>query len=481
MADQPRAIGRLVFTLLACFLLPCAAALGAAPDWQGTHDRLVARLRALEGREGAFGPAYRPLYHAALGWYEAWGGRNSDPVDDNMVSPEKYASELAGALENGRNFFADHPGASFPLAFERTLPSGQTVTCNYWLNLPAGFPETGKTYPLIVGLHGSGWLGHKISFVRGNGPGQPFFSVTPIDQAGPWQIDFLNAYLDELEAMLPIDHDRIYLEGHSLGAMATWEWAMANPERFAAISPRDGEGEPYRAVRLKNVPAWVIHGEKDDVIASGFAEEMITALRACGGTAKYSLLPGAPHNLPKDFDQAAVISWYLQHSRSHEPPGLDPREDLQLNDAGVSQWKVIGVPGGIYWKSAVLGTPGRDWGLRPPAGPLFKRIQSKGQLVGEPVRRLYDHSSTDSSLWLAAPPALQAEAAADPAAVPLPARREARFYFQGSYREGLRHARAVSAELQAEGKPVSGRIWVTQLSLWGNTPRGIAEFWVELR
>jgi hypothetical protein len=451
------------------------------PGWQQQHDQLVARLRAVQARAGDFGPAYAPLYRAAIGWYEAWGGRNPDPVDENMVSPEQYASGLATALEHGENFIAENPGALLPLAFERTLPSGKAVACNYWLALPRGFPEAGKMYPLLVGLHGSGWLGHKISFVRGKEPGGELFGVTPIDQAGPWQLDFLNAYLDELEAILPIDRDRVYLEGHSLGAMATWEWALNNPERFAAISPRDGIGEPYRAIRLKYVPAWVIHGEKDDVIYSGYAEEMISAIRASGGTAKYSLLPGAPHNVPRDFDQASVVRWYLQHARSHELAAPDPRDALGLGESGFSHYELITVPGGTYWKSAAVGAPTGKRESRPAEWPLFKKIQDHGLLVNSPIRQLFDHSETELTLWLEAPAALQGQAAADPSAASVPARKVARFYFRGPYRDGLDLAKAIAAELQAGGAAPSGRVWVTQLSLWQNSARGIAEYWVELR
>jgi pimeloyl-ACP methyl ester carboxylesterase len=70
-------------------------------------------------------------------------------------------------------------------------------------------------------------------------------SVTPILEGSRWELPFLNAYLDELVKTLPVDADRVTVGGHSLGAMATWSWAMANPERFAAINPEDGVGEPY--------------------------------------------------------------------------------------------------------------------------------------------------------------------------------------------------------------------------------------------
>ncbi|HEY5079411.1 MAG TPA: hypothetical protein VII43_06170, partial [Opitutaceae bacterium] len=271
MRILPLALSRALLAVALC----TAAAADPAPgqSWQQQHDALVARLRALKDKAGAFGPAYGAIYAATIPWYETWGGRNDKKVDDNMVSPEAYAAELADALEHGRNYIEEHPGSQWPLVFEKTLAGGKVVKCNYWLALPAGFPKEGQSFPLIVGLHGSGWLGHKISFVRGKDAGGSTFGVVPIDEAAPWQLDFLNAYLDELESILPVDKDRVYLEGHSLGAMATWEWALSNPERFAALSPRDGVGEPYRAIRLRNVPAWVVHGEKDDVIYPAYAEQ----------------------------------------------------------------------------------------------------------------------------------------------------------------------------------------------------------------
>ena len=83
---------RFVLALLLLGLLAEGSCLSADPappsDWSRRHDELVLRLRGLAGKEGAFGPAYRPLYHAAIGWYELWGGRDPAPVDADMVSPE---------------------------------------------------------------------------------------------------------------------------------------------------------------------------------------------------------------------------------------------------------------------------------------------------------------------------------------------------------------------------------------------------------
>ncbi len=177
-----------------------AMAAHGADDWQDQHDHLVARLRALEPIAGHWGPAYGALYRVALPWYERWGGNPRHDVDDWMMPPEQYAAEFADALEHGRNFLAENPQALVPLVFTAPRPDGGTFEANYWITLPSGFPGEGQTYPLIISLHGSGWLGHKLSFVRRarkDPSGGRTFTVTPIDEAGPWQIDFLNAYLDE--------------------------------------------------------------------------------------------------------------------------------------------------------------------------------------------------------------------------------------------------------------------------------------------
>jgi hypothetical protein len=477
---QATLLGLLLGIVLSC---PLYGAQETSPSaaWRETHDRLVERLRKLLVKENEFGPAYKPLYHAALPWYELWGGRDSKPVDDDMVSPETYAAELAAALEQGRNYFAENPSALFPLVFRKALPDGKEVAANYWLSLPAGFPEEGRSFPLIVGLHGSGWLGHKISFKRGGGPPGRTFAVTPIDMGGPWKIDFLNAYLDELLAILPVDRNRVYVEGHSLGAMATWEWALDNPERFAAISPRAGIGEPYRASRLKNVPSWVIHGEKDDVIPTGFADQMVTALQAQGSGVRYTIIPGGVHNMPRDLDETQVVDWYLKQVRSPLPVPADPRDELGLNDAGYSPWEVIAVPETPSWRSSAPKTSTPE-GIRGALAQLFRKAHERGEWVDAPFRLELDGDTQLSVLWLAIPHILHEAGPPDPSIVAFPATKVVRFYFRGERQKALDHLQSIRAEVEAAGHPLTGRIWITPLSIWWlQGPGGISEYWCETR
>ena len=472
--------------LLFCLLsLPTAGAVpGAADqnDWQRQHDDLVGRMRALVGKKNAFGPAYEPLFHSALRWYEEWGGKPRHEVDDWMVPPETYAAELAEALEHGRNPFTENPGALWPLVFEAQV-AGREFRANYWLTLPAGFAEPGRTFPLVISLHGSGWLGHKISFVRKSGKDPSaggVFTVTPIDEGGPWQIDFLNAYLDELLRMLPSDRDRIYVEGHSLGAMATWEWAMANPERFAAISPRSGSGEPFRAVRLKHVPSWVIHGADDDVVPAGLADQMVTALQACGACVKYSVLSGVPHNMPPDLDERQVVDWYLHQTRSREAAPADPRDGLGLTDAGFSHWEKVAQPAGQFWVSAPV--PLTDFEAQRAALPaLFRKAHDQKETVDASIVQKLDVRTNAVTLWLPVPKSLRTSGNLDATAVARPATQCVRFYFRGETRQALAHLASLKAEVGAAGLHLSEEVWITPLSLWRETAGYIAEYRMEIK
>ena len=477
MASAALSLGRVVALASLVCCLARAADAPVTSAWQQTHDRLVGRLSALESKEGLFGGAYRPLFHAALPWYARWGGRNPNPVDVDMVAPEIYAAELAESLEQGRNYFAENPAALFPLAFRRVTPDGQTFEANYWLNLPAGFPAPGSTYPLVIGLHGSGWMAHKISFKRGSGGSGPTFAVVPIDMAGPWKIDFLNAFFAELMAILPVDANRVYLEGHSLGGMATWEWALSNPEHFAAISPEAGIGEPYRAARLRNIPAWAIHGEMDDVVPNGYADQMVSALQAVGAPVRYTLIKGGGHNMPADLDRKQILEWYLRQTRSALPVPPDPRDALGLNGDGFSKSELVSRPATPAWNTGPVDVLKQET-LWKAASGLFQKAHDRRDWVDAPVRAQMDPATHLATLWLAVPAELHASGPSDPSVTTLPAARFYRFYFRGEANRALEHAASERALLSAAGHATTGDLWITDLAIWHNRTESVGECWI---
>ncbi len=75
----------------------------------------------------------------------------------------------------------------------------------------------------------------------------PFIVVSPQSDEGGWDPDALNALLDEVIAQYHVDEERVYVTGFSMGGFGTWTLAEAHPERFAAIAPICGGGNPELA------------------------------------------------------------------------------------------------------------------------------------------------------------------------------------------------------------------------------------------
>ena len=78
-----------------------------------------------------------------------------------------------------------------------------------------------------------------------------------------WKPESLGKLLDEVTAKHRVDKDRIYVTGLSMGGYGTWKLAAAYPDRFAAIIPICGGGDPKTAEKIKHLPIWVFHGAKD--------------------------------------------------------------------------------------------------------------------------------------------------------------------------------------------------------------------------
>lgn len=207
----------------------------------------------------------------------------------------------------------------------------RTVRLNYLLHLPRGYgtnPE--KEWPLIFFLHGMGERGDDLELIKLHGIPKvleqrddlPFIVVSPqCSRDSIWTVDIqaLNGLLDEVITKYAVDTDRIYLTGLSMGGFGTWRFATTYPERFAAIAPVCGGGEPARASRLKDVPAWVFHGAKDSVVPLSASEEMVDGLKACGGNVRFTVYPDAEHDSwTQTYDDPELYKWFLQHRRQRE-------------------------------------------------------------------------------------------------------------------------------------------------------------------
>jgi predicted peptidase len=197
------------------------------------------------------------------------------------------------------------------------------------LYLPAGFRVHGaERYPLLVFLHGSAESGIDLEKLKVHGLPKilatrrdfPFVVASPQTPTPLRPLDplTLNAMLDELLARLPIDRDRVYLTGISMGGSMSYRWASESPGRFAAVVPVSGSWAPEDACRLKDLPIWAFHGAKDHSVPVERDDAVIKAINACGGHARISIDPEGDHDDPywsAVYGNQELYDWLLKQRR----------------------------------------------------------------------------------------------------------------------------------------------------------------------
>jgi predicted peptidase len=199
----------------------------------------------------------------------------------------------------------------------------------YVLFVPYGY-RGDKPYPLILFLHGLGECGtdgHKQAAV-GLGPAVRrraktfgFITIFPQAQHRTWQADSEDArralaILAEVEKEYRVDPRRVYLTGLSMGGYGTWSLAAKYPDRWAAIAPVCGGGNPANAARIKDLPCWCFHGAADRTVPASNSRQMVEALRAAGGHPRYTEYPGVGHNSwDRAYGTDELYDWLSQHHR----------------------------------------------------------------------------------------------------------------------------------------------------------------------
>jgi len=240
-------------------------------------------------------------------------------------------------------YFADHPPARMEkLTFER---AGQEIEALVWL--PPDF-DPGKAYPLMLDIHGGPHgvfreafyplcqIGATNGYVvlepnpRGSSAyGLEFALAVHRDWAGEDYGDIMAA-LDEVLRRPYLDPEEVVVHGSSYGGYMT-SWAVGQTDRFKAAviaapvtalasfygtsdigvpfgdvqfggapdEARDWYTEHSPVAYAANVrtPVLLVHGEADDRVPIGQAEQFFVALKRLGKTVEFVRLPGAGHSL----------------------------------------------------------------------------------------------------------------------------------------------------------------------------------------
>jgi predicted peptidase len=199
------------------------------------------------------------------------------------------------------------------------------VTMKYLLYLPKDYQQK-PAWPLVLFLHGAGERGDDLDLVKKHGPPKliaagkdfPCIVVSPqCPKEGWWEPMELKALLDEIVEKYKVDPDRIYVTGLSMGGFGTWTLAAYQPDRFAALAPICGGGDPVWVKRFAHVPTWVFHGGKDPVVPLARSQAMVDAMKKSGGDVKFTVYPEAGHDSwTQAYDDPQFYDWLFQQKRS---------------------------------------------------------------------------------------------------------------------------------------------------------------------
>ncbi|MDE6277441.1 MAG: alpha/beta fold hydrolase [Muribaculaceae bacterium] len=223
----------------------------------------------------------------------------------------------------------------------------QGDTLRYRLLEPESL-EPGKSYPLVVFLHGAGERGSDNALQLTHGaqmwlnpvnrerypayvlmpqcPSDAYWAYTarpedftpermPVDLEPAQITEAVIQLISRLIEDKSVDADRIYLMGLSMGGMATYDLAIRYPELFAAAVPICGTVNPSRLVAAAGVPFRIYHGDADPVVPVEGSREAYRALRVAGADVDLIEFPGVGHgSWNPAFTDPAFFPWlFSQH------------------------------------------------------------------------------------------------------------------------------------------------------------------------
>ena len=148
----------------------------------------------------------------------------------------------------------------------------------------------------------------------------PPFVVAPrcakgFNWRGP-QGDMAATLVASLSKNLPIDPDRIYVTGGSMGGGGTWYQIAEHQELYAGAIVLGNAGNISDVEKTKDFPIWQFHGEKDDHPVEK-ARAMAEAQKEAGSTKyKFTELKGEGHVVHKPvYKDGKALIWLFEQKR----------------------------------------------------------------------------------------------------------------------------------------------------------------------
>ncbi|OHD67481.1 MAG: hypothetical protein A2W19_03140 [Spirochaetes bacterium RBG_16_49_21] len=122
--------------------------------------------------------------------------------------------------------------------------------------------------------------------------------------------------IGELQKKYPIDKNRLYIVGYSMGGFGAWETIVRWPELFAAAVPVCGGGDESKAYRINRIPIWAFHGSLDQIVGVSRSRNMVNAVVKAGGTPRYTEYPTITHySWGPAFSDPRMFEWLFRQKK----------------------------------------------------------------------------------------------------------------------------------------------------------------------
>ncbi|HVS97291.1 MAG TPA: prolyl oligopeptidase family serine peptidase [Puia sp.] len=211
-----------------------------------------------------------------------------------------------------------------PSRFSRETFIDKTDTLRYRLLFPDANRQ--RKYPLVIFLHGSGERGsdndaqlkwgvmnfatdqnmmeHPAIVIAPQCPEhQTWSSETPnktgtamtLNAEPSTPMRLLIALIRRLETTMPVDTNRIYITGLSMGGFGTYDALERYPKLFAAAVPVCGAGDTSRAASIAHIPMWIYLGAEDPAVNPLYGLDMLEALTHAGAHPGFTQYPEVGH------------------------------------------------------------------------------------------------------------------------------------------------------------------------------------------
>jgi pimeloyl-ACP methyl ester carboxylesterase len=193
--------------------------------------------------------------------------------------------------------------------------------------------EAGKTYPLVISLHMEQST-HRLNLrqVLGGDQVRPMAHPDAIvacplargtmGYAGIAERDVYDVVAD-VERRFPIDPDRVYLTGISMGGSGALRLALTRPDVWAAVAavcPMPDPEIEALAGNAVNLPVRIYAGEQDPLVPVAETRAWQRRLVDAGVPAEYLEFPGVRHNAwVLAYREGAVFDWFAQFRRKRAP------------------------------------------------------------------------------------------------------------------------------------------------------------------